>query len=39
MAKQIKYSSEARELLKAGVDELADAVATTLGTKRAKCCT
>ena len=33
MAKQIKYSSEARELLKAGVDELADAVVTTLGPK------
>jgi chaperonin GroEL len=33
MAKQIKYSSEARELLKQGVDELADAVATTLGPK------
>lgn len=31
MAKQIKYSSEARRLLKEGVDELADAVATTLG--------
>src|SRR3990167_3804763 len=33
MAKQIKYSAEARELLKQGVDELADAVATTLGPK------
>jgi len=33
MAKQIKYSSEARELLKQGVNELADAVATTLGPK------
>ncbi len=33
MAKQIKYNSEARELLKKGVDELADAVATTLGPK------
>lgn len=33
MAKQIKYSSEARELLKSGVDQLADAVATTLGPK------
>jgi chaperonin GroEL len=31
MAKQIKYSAEARRLLKEGVDELADAVATTLG--------
>jgi chaperonin GroEL len=33
MAKQIKYSTDARELLKQGVDELADAVATTLGPK------
>ena len=33
MAKQIKYSAEARELLKQGVDALADAVATTLGPK------
>lgn len=33
MAKQIKYAAEARELLKQGVDELADAVATTLGPK------
>ena len=33
MAKQVKYSSEARELLRQGVDELADAVATTLGPK------
>ena len=33
MAKQIKYGAEARELLKQGVDELADAVATTLGPK------
>lgn len=33
MAKQIKYGSEARELLKKGVDQLADAVATTLGPK------
>src|SRR3990167_6743331 len=33
MAKQIKYSAQARELLKQGVDELADAVATTLGPK------
>lgn len=33
MAKQIKYSSEARELLKKGVDQLSDAVATTLGPK------
>src|SRR3982750_3787469 len=33
MAKQIKYSRQARELLKAGVDKLADAVVTTLGPK------
>jgi chaperonin GroEL len=33
MAKQIKYSSEARELLLSGVNQLADAVATTLGPK------
>jgi len=33
MAKQIKYGAEARELLKSGVDKLADAVATTLGPK------
>ncbi|MBI4096206.1 MAG: chaperonin GroEL [Candidatus Levybacteria bacterium] len=33
MAKQIKYSAEARELLKKGVDQLAKAVATTLGPK------
>ena len=33
MAKQIKYGSEARELLKKGVDQLAKAVATTLGPK------
>ena len=33
MAKQIKYSSDARELLKQGVNELSDAVATTLGPK------
>ncbi len=33
MAKQIKYGAQARELLKQGVDELADAVATTLGPK------
>ncbi|MBI2621130.1 MAG: chaperonin GroEL [Candidatus Levybacteria bacterium] len=33
MAKQIKYNSEARELLRQGVDELSDAVATTLGPK------
>jgi len=33
MAKQIKYGQEARELLKKGVDQLAKAVATTLGPK------
>lgn len=33
MAKQIKYGAEARAKLKAGVDQLADAVATTLGPK------
>ena len=33
MAKEIKYNIEARELLKAGVDALADAVKVTLGPK------
>jgi chaperonin GroEL len=33
MAKEIKYDSEARELLKRGVDELANAVKVTLGPK------
>ncbi len=33
MAKQIKYGAEARELLKKGVDQLANAVGTTLGPK------
>ncbi len=33
MAKQIKYSKEAREKLKSGVDQLANAVVTTLGPK------
>src|SRR6266702_2349419 len=33
MAKQIKYGAEARQSLKAGIDQLADAVATTLGPK------
>ncbi len=33
MAKQIKYGADARTLLKQGVDELANAVATTLGPK------
>ncbi len=33
MAKEIKFNVEARELLKKGVDELADAVKVTLGPK------
>jgi chaperonin GroEL len=33
MAKQIKYSDEARKALKAGVDKLSDAVKSTLGPK------
>ena len=33
MAKEIKYSNEAREALKVGVDALADAVKVTLGPK------
>ncbi len=33
MAKQIKYGADARESLKKGVDQLANAVATTLGPK------
>jgi len=33
MAKQIKYSKDARKALKSGVDQLADAVVTTLGPK------
>ena len=33
MAKEIKYNVEARELLKSGVDALADAVKVTLGPK------
>ena len=33
MAKEIKYNVEARELLKRGVDQLADAVKVTLGPK------
>ncbi len=33
MAKQIKFNTEARNLLKNGVDKLADAVKTTLGPK------
>jgi chaperonin GroEL len=33
MAKQIKYSKDARAALKKGVDQLANAVTTTLGPK------
>src|SRR5690554_2951277 len=33
MAKEIKFNMEARDLLKKGVDELADAVKVTLGPK------
>lgn len=33
MAKQIKYGDEARRSLKAGIDQLADAVKATLGPK------
>ena len=33
MAKQIAYSSEAREKLKKGIDAVAKAVGTTLGPK------
>ena len=33
MAKQIKYSKDARAALKKGVDQLANAVVTTLGPK------
>ena len=33
MAKQIKFETEARELLKSGVDQLANAVKVTLGPK------
>lgn len=33
MAKTIKFNTEAREMLKAGVDQLADAVKVTLGPK------
>ena len=33
MAKIIKYDTEARELLKEGVDQLANAVKVTLGPK------
>lgn len=33
MAKDIKFNSDARELLKRGVDQLANAVKVTLGPK------
>jgi chaperonin GroEL len=33
MAKEIKFNVEARELIKKGIDELADAVKVTLGPK------
>ena len=33
MAKDIKFNIEARDLLKKGVDQLADAVKVTLGPK------
>ena len=33
MAKEIKFDTDARDLLKKGVDELADAVKVTLGPK------
>ena len=33
MAKEIKFNIEARDLLKKGVDELANAVKVTLGPK------
>jgi chaperonin GroEL len=33
MAKEIKFNIEARDLMKKGVDELADAVKVTLGPK------
>ena len=33
MAKEIKFDTDARELLKSGVDQLANAVKVTLGPK------
>ena len=33
MAKQLKYGADARQKLQSGVDQLADAVSTTLGPK------
>ena len=38
MAKEIKYGSEARKALAAGVDKLADTVRVTLRTERKKRC-
>lgn len=38
MAKDIKFSEDARSLMLQGVDKLANAVKVTLGTKRAQCC-
>ena len=36
MAKEIKYDMDARDLLKKGVDELANAVKVTLGPERGR---
>ena len=33
MAKEIKFDMEARDLLKSGIDQLANAVKVTLGTQ------
>lgn len=38
MAKEIKYSKDARQLMLDGVNKLADAVKVTLGPKGQKCC-
>ena len=37
MAKELKYGSEARKALEAGVDKLADTVRVTLEIGRASC--
>ena len=37
MAKDIKYNMDARDLLKKGVDQLANAVKVTLGPKKESC--
>ena len=37
MAKDIKYNMDARDLLKKGVDQLANAVKVTLGPKGRNC--